>query len=150
VSLTGGDRPDVIQLMPLLDAIPHLRGTPGRPRHRPGRLFADRGHGDDTYRRLLRARGIPPKIACKGITHGSGPGRTRRGVDRTFARLHRFERPQTRYAIRADLRFGGYVHFQRQRFSIGWSVIPVPRRSRMFTGKREETSPVGPDQVLRS
>ncbi|WP_409351339.1 IS5 family transposase [Streptomyces decoyicus] len=36
VSLTGGNRHDVTQLMPLLDAIPRIRGLRGRPRHRPG------------------------------------------------------------------------------------------------------------------
>lgn len=61
MSLTGGNRHDVTQLMPLLDTIPHIHGTRGRPRHRPRRLFADRGYDYDKYRRrLLRARGIPP------------------------------------------------------------------------------------------
>jgi hypothetical protein len=43
--------------MPLLDSIPRIRGLVGRPRHRPRRLFADRGYDYDKYRRLLRARG---------------------------------------------------------------------------------------------
>lgn len=88
VSLTGGNRHDVTQPMPLLDAIPHIRRTRGRPRHRPMRLFADRGYGYDTYRRLIRARGITPKIARKGTTHGSGLGKTRWVGERTFAWLH--------------------------------------------------------------
>lgn len=71
--------------MPLLDAIPRIRGLVGRPRHRPRRLFADRGYDYDKYRRLLRARGITPKIARKGTAHGSGLGRTRWVVERTFA-----------------------------------------------------------------
>ena len=37
VSLTGGNRHDVTQLIPLLDAIPRLRGRRGRPRHKPKR-----------------------------------------------------------------------------------------------------------------
>ncbi|MEV0361224.1 IS5 family transposase [Nocardia fusca] len=41
VSLTGGNRHDVTQLMPLVDAIPRVRGLRGRPRRR---LFADRGY----------------------------------------------------------------------------------------------------------
>jgi hypothetical protein len=69
-SLTSGNRQDVTQLMLLLDAIPRLRGVRRRPRHRPGRLFADRGYDYDKYRRLLRARGITPRIACKGTVHG--------------------------------------------------------------------------------
>jgi len=92
--------------MPLLDAVPHLRGTRGRPRRRPRSLFADRGYDYDTYRRLLRARGITPKIARKGTAHGSGLGKTRWVVERTFAWLHRFKRLRTRYGTRADLHLG--------------------------------------------
>ncbi len=33
VSLTGGDRHDVTQLLPLVDAVARVRGKPGRPRH---------------------------------------------------------------------------------------------------------------------
>jgi IS5 family transposase len=87
--------------MPLLDAIPRIRGVRGRPRHRPGRLFDDRGYDYDN-RRLLRGRGITPKIARKGTAHGSGLGRTRWVVERTFAWLH-FKRLRIRYEIRADV-----------------------------------------------
>ncbi|MET9443099.1 IS5 family transposase [Streptomyces sp. NPDC006610] len=107
VSVTGGNHHDVTQLMPLLDAIPRIRGLVGRPRHRPKRLFADRGYDYDKYRRLLRARGITPKISArKGTAHGSGLGRTRWVVERTFAWLHQFKRLRTRYEIRADLHLG--------------------------------------------
>ncbi|SDD31644.1 Transposase DDE domain-containing protein [Streptomyces prasinopilosus] len=92
--------------MPLLDAIPRIRGVRGRPRHRTGRLFTDRGYDYDKYRRLLRARGITPKFARKGATHGSGLGKTRWVVERTFVRLHQFKRLRIRYEIRADLRLG--------------------------------------------
>lgn len=92
--------------MPLLDAIPRIRGTRGRPRHRPGRLFADRGYDYDKYRRLLRARGVTPRIAHKGTAHGSGLGKTRWVVERTFAWLHQFKRLRIRYEIRAALHLG--------------------------------------------
>ncbi len=58
VPLTGGNRHDVTQFLPLLDAVPPIPGLPGRPRHRPRRLYADRGYGFDKYRRLLWKRGI--------------------------------------------------------------------------------------------
>ncbi len=106
VLLTSGNRHDVTQLMPLLDATPPIRGPVGRPRHRPRRLFADRGYDYDKHRRLLRARGITPKIARKGTAHGSGLGRTRWVVERTFAWLHQFKRLRIRYEIRADLHLG--------------------------------------------
>src|SRR5690606_23161980 len=85
VSLTGGNRHDVTQLIPLVEAIPPLRGCRGRPRRRPRRLFADRGYDYDKYRALLRARGITPQIARRGAAHGSGLGKVRWVVERTFA-----------------------------------------------------------------
>ncbi|GAA2462883.1 hypothetical protein GCM10010405_54030 [Streptomyces macrosporus] len=102
-SLTGGNRHDVTQRLPLLGAIPRLRGLRGRPRHRPKRPYADRGYDHITYRRLLWQRGIRPVIARRGAPHGSGLGRTRWVVERTFARLHRFTRLRIRYERRADL-----------------------------------------------
>ncbi|MFB7939248.1 IS5 family transposase [Streptomyces sp. NPDC056049] len=99
-------RHDVTQLRPLLDTIPHIRGRVGRPRHRPRRLFADRGHAYDKYRRLLRTRGITPKIARRGTAHGSGLGKTRWVIERTFAWLHQFKRLRIRYERRADLHLG--------------------------------------------
>ncbi|MEV5758386.1 IS5 family transposase [Streptomyces tendae] len=106
VSLTGGNRHDVTQLIPLLDAIPRIRGRRGRPRNRPKRLFADRGYDYDKYRRLLRQRGIKPLIARRSVVHGSGLGRTRWVVERTFAWLHQFKRLRIRYERRADLHQG--------------------------------------------
>ncbi|MFF3600898.1 IS5 family transposase [Kitasatospora indigofera] len=103
VTLTGGNRHDVTQLMPLLDAIPPVRGLRGRPRRRPRRLFVDRGYDFDKYRRLLRRRGIAPRIARRGVAHGSGLGKIRWVVERTFAWLHQFKRLRIRYEIRADL-----------------------------------------------
>ncbi|GHF41745.1 hypothetical protein GCM10010359_50530 [Streptomyces morookaense] len=106
VTLTAGNRHDVTQLMPLLDAVPRIRGRRGRPRHHPQRLFADRGYDFDKYRRLIRKRGITPKIARRGIAHGSGLGKTRWVVERAFAWLHQFKRLRIRYEIRADLHQG--------------------------------------------
>ncbi|AXQ53538.1 IS4/IS5 family transposase [Streptomyces koyangensis] len=63
VSLTGGNRNDVTQLLPLLDKVPAVAGTVGRLRHRPDALLADRGYDHDKYRCLLRQRGIRPVIA---------------------------------------------------------------------------------------
>lgn len=99
VSLTSGNRRDVTQLVPLPDAIPHLRDLRGRPRHRPRRLSAGRGYGFDKYRRLIRARGITPKTARRGTPHGSGLGRTRWAAERTLAWLHQFKRLRIRDEI---------------------------------------------------
>lgn len=103
VTLTGGNRHDVTQLLPLLDAVPPIRG---RPRRKPRRLYADRGHDFDKYRRLLWKRGIKPLIARRGVAHASGLGKVRWVVERAFAWLHQFKRLRTRYERRADLHQG--------------------------------------------
>ena len=74
MSLTGGNRNDVTQLVPLIDKIPAVSGVVGRPRRRPDALLADRGYDHDKYRRLLWQRGIRPVIAERGQPHGSGLG----------------------------------------------------------------------------
>ena len=106
VTLTGGNRNDITQLIPLVDAVPPIRGRLGRPRRRPRELLADRGYDHDKYRRQLRARGITPRIARRGVAHGSGLGKQRWVVERGFAWLHAFKRLRTRYEHRADIHLG--------------------------------------------
>jgi transposase len=103
VTLTGGNRNDVTQLLPLLHAIPPIRGRRGRPLQRPRRIYADRAYDHDKYRRLIRALGIVPHIARRGTEHGSGLGTKRWVVERGFAWLHAFKRLRTRYERRADI-----------------------------------------------
>ena len=95
VSLTGGQRNDVTQLLALIDGVGPVRGKIGRPRQRAERLVADRGYDHDTYRRELPKRGVKPVIAQRGTDHGPGLGRERWVVERTFAHLHnlRLHRP---------------------------------------------------------
>ena len=102
-SLTGGNRNDVTQLIPFLEGVPPVRGMVGRPRRRPGSLIADRGYDHDKYRRLLRERGIRPMIARRQTRHGSGLGRQRWVVERTFAWLRNFKRLLVRFERRADI-----------------------------------------------
>ena len=97
VSLTGGNRNDVTQLLPLIDGVEPVKGKRGRPRRRPERLLADRAYDHDKYRRELWARGVKPVIARRETEHGSGLGRERWVVERTFAWLHGFRRLRTRY-----------------------------------------------------
>jgi transposase len=101
--LTGGNRNDVTELLPLVDAVTGVAGLVGRPRRRPQRLVADRGYDHDKYRRQLRQRGITPVIARRQTGHGSGLGRWRWVVERTFAWLHGFRRLLVRYERRADM-----------------------------------------------
>src|SRR4051794_30966433 len=63
VSLTGGNRNDLTQLLPPLDKIPAVAGRAGRPRRRPYALLTDRAYDHVKYRRLLWQRGIRPVIS---------------------------------------------------------------------------------------
>jgi len=103
VTLTGGNRNDVTQLMPLIHAIPPVRGRRGRPRRRPLSLYADRGYDHDKYRKLVRDKGITPHIARRGEPHGSGLGTHRWVVEQTIALLHWFRRLRTRWEVRDDI-----------------------------------------------
>jgi hypothetical protein len=71
---TGSNRNDVTQLIPLIEAIPPIRGKRGQPPRRPKHLYADRGYDHETYRDQVRRFEITPHIARRGIEHGSGPG----------------------------------------------------------------------------
>ncbi|WUG06528.1 IS5 family transposase [Streptomyces sp. NBC_00466] len=103
VSLTGGNRNDVTQLMPLLAKIPPEPGLVGRPRRWPGILLGDRGYDHDKYRRLVRAQGIKPVIARRGVLHSSGLGAHRWVVERTIAWFHGFRRLRIRWERRDDI-----------------------------------------------
>ena len=105
VTLTGGNRNDVTQLLPLVDAVGPVPGRIGRPRQRADRVLADRGYDHDKYRRQLRARGVKPVIARRGTEHGSGLGRQRWVVERTFAHLHNLRRLRIRYERSDELHY---------------------------------------------
>jgi len=65
----------------LLDRVPPVGGRPGRPRRRPE----------------------VPLIARRLTEHGSGMGRERWVVERSFAWLHQRRRLLVRYDRRADI-----------------------------------------------
>jgi len=103
VQLTGANRHDVTQLLPLVDAIPPIAGKVGRPRHRPDRLQGDRGYDSEPHRRELRRRGIEPVLAKRYTENGSGLGVFRWVVERTLSWLHQLRRLRVRYERRADI-----------------------------------------------
>ena len=90
-------------MLPLLDAIPPVRGRRGRPRHRPRKLVGDRAYHSRQGRRELRRRRIQAKIAWPKSAHGSGLGRESWVVERTIAWLHQYRRLRIRYERRADI-----------------------------------------------
>jgi len=83
--------------------VPPVRGKVGRPRRRPERVSADRGYDYDSHRRQLGRRGIKAEIARRNAEHGSGLGRYRWVVERTFAWLHQFKRLLVRYERRQEI-----------------------------------------------
>ena len=98
--------------MPLIDAIPPIigpRGRPGRPRKRPATLHADKAYDSSPLRRALRARGITPRIARRGIDSSERLGRYRRVVERSLAWLLGCRRLGVRYERREDL-LQGLLH----------------------------------------
>ena len=80
-SLSGGNLNDITQMLPLVDAIPPVRGRRGRPRRRPRQLYGDRAYHSRQGRRDLRRRGIQARIAW----------------------LHQYRRLRVRYERRDDI-----------------------------------------------
>jgi transposase len=101
--VTSANTNDITQLMPLVNAIPTVRGKRGRPRRRPQLLQGDKAYDSNAHRAWLRQRRIKPVLARRRTPHGSGLGRYRWVVERTLAWLHQFKRLRTRYERRVDI-----------------------------------------------
>ena len=112
VRLSAANAHDATQLLRLVDAIPPIigpRGRPGRPRKCPANLHADKAYDSADLRRALRARGITPRLARRGIDSSERLGRYRWVVERTQAWLLGCRRLGVRYERRADL-LQGLLH----------------------------------------
>ena len=86
-----------------MDLIPSIAGLKGRPRRRPKQVFGDRAYDAEWIRKGLRERGIQPFLARRNTEHGSGLGKKRWVVERTFAWFNQFRRLRVRYEKRADI-----------------------------------------------
>lgn len=93
VILTGGNVNDVTQLLPLVEAIPPVRGKRGRPRRRPDALYAGR-HVDDHDDRgatrrptLTRTPQIAP-LTTAGLSRSLDSGRSPSGLLLAKRRRH--------------------------------------------------------------
>jgi transposase len=96
-TVTAANRNDVTQLLPLIEAIPPVKGAAGAPLTRPPEAIADRGYDSNPHRMKLSGKGIRPTIARRGEPHGSGLGVFRWVVERTLAWLHQARRLRVRY-----------------------------------------------------
>ena len=106
ITISAANVHDSKLLEETVDAIPPLRlahRRRGRPRKRPVKLHADRGYDYPRCRRALRARGITPRIAWRGIESSERLGRYRWVVERTLSWLKRFRRLTIRYERRAEM-----------------------------------------------
>jgi transposase len=103
IRVTGANRHDVIEIIPLVVNIPAIGGKPGHPVAKPGVVQADRAYHDKSVDALLRWLGIEPKIAKRGTPHGSGLGKTRWVVERTIAWLKGFRRLRIRFDRRSEI-----------------------------------------------
>lgn len=111
--VTAGQRADVSQLVPVLDAIAVPRVGQGRPKKRPSHLRVDKAYGARKPRKLLQRRGI--RCVCperedarkhrlkRGSRGGSPPSfnpekyKGRNVVERAINRLKDFRAVATRY-----------------------------------------------------
>jgi IS5 family transposase len=70
--VTAANVHDVNQLMPLVEAVPPVRGKPGRPRRRPQRVQGDRAYDSQAHRCALRRLGITPVLPKRNTVHDRG------------------------------------------------------------------------------
>ena len=93
-------------------------------------MLGDRGYDAEAIRRGLRARGIMPWLAKRNTEHGSGLGRWRWVVERTFAWLNQFRRLRIRYEKRADIHEAFLVLACAL---LCWNVLQKHARKRLVT-----------------
>ncbi|MBQ5942681.1 transposase [Massilia sp. AB1] len=81
--ISGSQVNDSRFLVPLVEAIPAVKGLSGRARLRPSKLHADRAYASRAHRAWLRRRGIAARIARYGVESRERLGRWRWVVERT-------------------------------------------------------------------
>lgn len=97
VGVSAANTHDSVCLESLVQAIPAVRSRRGPRRRRPNKLHADKGYDYPHLRRMLRARGIRPRIARRGIESPNRLGRHRWVIERTIAWLTGYRRLTIRY-----------------------------------------------------
>ena len=103
LAVTGANRHDSMVFEQLVDAVPAVRGLPGRPRCRPDKLHADKGYDFRRCRTHLHKRGISARIARRGVEGRERLGRHRWVVERTHAWLAGFGKLRIRFERRLDI-----------------------------------------------
>ena len=91
------------QLLPLVEAIPPIKGVAGAPLTKPQSVMGDRGYDSDRHRQKLSGKAIRTEIARRNTEHGSGLGIFRYVVEQSIALLHQFRRLKMRFDKRDDM-----------------------------------------------
>jgi len=104
--VTAANVNDITQLLPLIDAIPPIRGKAGAPQFKPDEVYADRGYDSEPHRDELRDRRIKPFLAKRNTEHGSGLGVIRWVVEQSEALVHQLRRLKMRFDKRDDIHEG--------------------------------------------
>lgn len=103
IKLTGANRHDITQLLPLINSIPPIAGKVGHPRYKPDSVLGDRGYDSEPHRKELRQKGIEPVLAKRRTENGSGLGIYRWVVERSISWLHQNRRLRIRYEKRPEI-----------------------------------------------
>ena len=101
--MSPGNRHDAVEFDAVLDAVPPVRGKPGRPRRRPAKLHADKAYDHRRCREACRRRRITSPIVRRGVEPRDRLGRHRWKVERTQAWFSGFRRLVIRYERRDDI-----------------------------------------------
>jgi len=101
---TGANVHDSQMAIALVDGIPAIKQSRGRPRKRPDEVLADRAYdAEEKIRQPLRQRKTKALIAKRNSKHGSGLGKFRYVVEATFDWLFNQRRLRVRYEKRDDI-----------------------------------------------
>jgi hypothetical protein len=108
VKTTPANVLDGREAIPLLDAIPAVAGTRGRPRFRPESYLGDRGYGWQSNIDAVRARKVRPLLAKPmDNTHGSGLGVFRVVVEHAMSWFNHQRRIRVCYE-KTEIMFQGF------------------------------------------
>ncbi len=101
---TGANVHDSEMAIQLVEDIPPVKQSRGRPRKRPDNVFADRAYdAEEKIRQPLRRHNVTPQIAKRNTKHGSGLGKFRYVVEAAFDWLFSQRRLRVRYEKRDDI-----------------------------------------------
>jgi transposase len=101
---TGANVHDSEMAIPLVEAVPPIKQSRGRPRKRPDNVFADRAYdAEEKIRQPSRKHNVTPQIAKRNTEHGSGLGKFRYVVEAAFDWLFNQRRLRVRYEKRDDI-----------------------------------------------